>query len=99
MEHSGNELVHRKPCGQCNAARTKTDRFGGRLASLVAFAANQQWSSAPHSISVIRERVKSGLERARAQGKALGRPAIDAEKEAAISADLRLGKAGIMKLA
>jgi DNA invertase Pin-like site-specific DNA recombinase len=47
---------------------------------------------------MIRERVKSGLERAKAQGKTLGRP-IDAEKEAAICAELRLGKAGIMKLA
>jgi DNA invertase Pin-like site-specific DNA recombinase len=49
--------------------------------------------------AMIRERVKSGLERAKAEGKTLGRPPIDAEKEAAISADLRLGKAGIMKLA
>jgi DNA invertase Pin-like site-specific DNA recombinase len=49
--------------------------------------------------AMIRERVKSGLERARAQGKTLGRPPIEAEKEAAIRADLRLGKAGIMKLA
>jgi DNA invertase Pin-like site-specific DNA recombinase len=45
--------------------------------------------------AMIRERVKSGLERAKAQGKTLGRPRIDA----AISADLRLGKAGIMKIA
>jgi DNA invertase Pin-like site-specific DNA recombinase len=49
--------------------------------------------------AMIRERVKSGLERAKAEGKTLGRPPIDAEKEAAICADLRLGKAGIMKLA
>ncbi len=49
--------------------------------------------------SMIRERVKSGLERAKAQGKVLGRPTIDAEKEEAILADLRAGKAGIMKLA
>ena len=49
--------------------------------------------------AMIRERVKSGLERAKAQGKTLGRPPIDAEKEAAIRADLRLGKVGIMKLA
>ena len=49
--------------------------------------------------AMIRERVKSGLERAKAHGKTLGRPPIDAEKEAAISADLRLGKAGIMKIA
>ena len=49
--------------------------------------------------ATIRERVKSGLERAKARGKALGRPPIDAEKEAAISADLGRGKAGIVKLA
>ena len=48
---------------------------------------------------MIQERVKSGLERARAQGKRLGRRPIDARKEAAIRADLREGKAGIMKLA
>ena len=44
-------------------------------------------------------RVKAGLERAKAQGKRLGRRPIDARKEAAIRADLREGKAGIMKLA
>src|ERR1700750_3302494 len=49
--------------------------------------------------AMIRERVKSGLERAKAQGTVLGRPTIDARKEAAIVADLRAGKAGIMKLA
>jgi DNA invertase Pin-like site-specific DNA recombinase len=49
--------------------------------------------------AMIRERVKSGLERAKAQGKRLGRRPIDARKEAAIRADLREGKAGIMKLA
>ncbi len=49
--------------------------------------------------AMIRERVKSGLERAKAQGKILGRPPIDAEKEAAIRADLRIGKAGTIKLA
>jgi DNA invertase Pin-like site-specific DNA recombinase len=48
---------------------------------------------------MIQERVRAGLERARAQGKTLGRPPIEAKKEAAIRADLRLGKAGIMKLA
>ena len=37
--------------------------------------------------------------RARAQGTRLGRRPIDARKEAAIRADLREGKAGIMKLA
>src|SRR5271157_2909377 len=45
------------------------------------------------------ERVKSGLERAKAQGKILGRPRIDPRKEAAILNDLRGGKAGIMKVA
>jgi hypothetical protein len=40
-----------------------------------------------------------GLERAKAQGRTLGRPSIDAEKEVAIRADLRSGKAGIIKLA
>ena len=42
--------------------------------------------------AIIRERVKSGLERAKAQGKTLGRPPIGAEKEAAISADLASGQ-------
>ena len=49
--------------------------------------------------AMIRERVKSGLERAKAQGKILGRPPIDPRKEAAILDDLREGKAGIIKLA
>src|SRR3984957_14421249 len=49
--------------------------------------------------AMIQERVKAALERARAQGKRLGRRPIDARKEAAIRADLREGKAGIMKLA
>jgi DNA invertase Pin-like site-specific DNA recombinase len=49
--------------------------------------------------AMIRERVKSGLERAKAQGKALGRKPIAAEKEAAIRADLLAAKAGIIKLA
>ena len=31
--------------------------------------------------AMIKERVKSGLERAKAQGKVLGRPTIEAEKE------------------
>jgi DNA invertase Pin-like site-specific DNA recombinase len=39
--------------------------------------------------AMIRERVKSGLERAKAQGKRLGRPTIDASKEAVIREDLR----------
>ena len=49
--------------------------------------------------AIILERVKAGLERARAQGKTLGRRRIDGRKEAAILADLRLGRAGIIKLA
>jgi DNA invertase Pin-like site-specific DNA recombinase len=49
--------------------------------------------------AMIRERVMSGLERAKAQGTTLGRRPIDAEKEAAILVDLRSGKAGIIKLA
>lgn len=49
--------------------------------------------------SMIRERVKAGLVRARAQGTALGRPTIDAKKEAAIRSDLQTGGAGIRKLA
>jgi DNA invertase Pin-like site-specific DNA recombinase len=48
---------------------------------------------------MIRERVKSGLERAKSQGKVLGRPTISATAEYAILADLRAGKAGIIKLA
>jgi DNA invertase Pin-like site-specific DNA recombinase len=49
--------------------------------------------------AMIRERVKSGLERAKAQGKTLGRPPIDPRKEAAILDGLREGNAGIIKLA
>ena len=49
--------------------------------------------------AMIQERVRAGLERARAQGKRLGRRPIDAGKEAAIRADLIAAKAGIMKLA
>src|SRR3984957_9872427 len=49
--------------------------------------------------AMIQDRVRAGLERARAQGKRLGRRPIDARKEAAIRADLREGKAGIMNLA
>ena len=49
--------------------------------------------------AMIRERVLSGLARARANGKTLGRPTIDPAKEAAIKADLRAGRAGIVKLA
>ncbi len=49
--------------------------------------------------AMIRERVKSGLERAKSKGKTLGRPTIGPEKEAAIRADLKAGTAGILKLA
>ena len=49
--------------------------------------------------TMIRERVLSGLARAKADGKTLGRPTIDPAKEAAIRADLRAGRAGIVKLA
>jgi DNA invertase Pin-like site-specific DNA recombinase len=49
--------------------------------------------------AMIRERVKSGLERARAQGKTLGRPSIAPDKAEAIRADLQAKRAGIIKLA
>ena len=49
--------------------------------------------------AMIKERVKARLERAKAQGTKLGRRPIEAEKEAAIRADLLAAKAGIMKLA
>lgn len=49
--------------------------------------------------AMIRERVLSGLARARADKKVLGRPKIKPAREAAIAADLRAGKAGIIKLA
>jgi DNA invertase Pin-like site-specific DNA recombinase len=49
--------------------------------------------------AMIRERVLSGLARAKADGKTLGRPTIHPAKEAAIRADLRAGRAGIVKLA
>jgi len=49
--------------------------------------------------AMIRERVKSGLERAKAQGKKLGRPAISADTEATIRKALKKGNAGIRKIA
>lgn len=49
--------------------------------------------------AMIRERVKSGLDRAKAQGKTLGRPPINPEKEAEIRADLKVSKMGVIKLA
>jgi|SRR5579871_1651957 len=49
--------------------------------------------------AMIQSRVKAGLERAKAQGKTLGRPSIGVAKEEAIRADLRAKRAGIIKLA
>jgi DNA invertase Pin-like site-specific DNA recombinase len=49
--------------------------------------------------AMIRERVKAGLDRARAQGKTLGRPTIDAKTAAAIKKALQEGTAGIRKIA
>ena len=49
--------------------------------------------------AMIQERVKAGLERARAQGKTLGRPSTQPEKVEAIKAGLRAGSVGIIKLA
>lgn len=49
--------------------------------------------------AMIRERVHAGLSRARAQGKRLGRPTIDADTAAAIVAALRAGGAGLHKIA
>lgn len=48
--------------------------------------------------SMIQERVKAGLERAKAKGKTLGRPKVAAEKEQAII-DLRNQGKGIRKIA
>jgi DNA invertase Pin-like site-specific DNA recombinase len=48
--------------------------------------------------SMIKERVRSGLARARDEGKTLGRPKINAEREAAIRRALAKG-AGIIKVA
>jgi DNA invertase Pin-like site-specific DNA recombinase len=49
--------------------------------------------------AMIRERVNAGLARAKAQGKVLGRPKIDAATEKAIADALRAGGAGIQKVA
>lgn len=49
--------------------------------------------------AMIRDRVNSGLARAKAQGKALGRPKIDTATEAAIAEALKAGGVGIRKLA
>ncbi|UYN97670.1 MAG: recombinase family protein [Enhydrobacter sp.] len=49
--------------------------------------------------AMIRERVKAGLERAVAQGRKLGRPRLDSDKERAIRAALRKGGVGVRKIA
>ncbi len=49
--------------------------------------------------AMIRERVKAGLVRARAQGKTLGRPMIDQKTDAAIRKALTKGDVGIRKIA
>ena len=49
--------------------------------------------------AMIRDRVKSGMARARAQGKHVGRPKISAEVEKDIRAALALGDRGILKIA
>lgn len=48
---------------------------------------------------MIRQRVKAGLARARAQGKRLGRPMIDPKTERAIREALAAGNAGMLKIA
>jgi DNA invertase Pin-like site-specific DNA recombinase len=49
--------------------------------------------------AMIVERVNAGLKRARAAGKVLGRPRIDANTEANIRAALARGDKGILKIA
>lgn len=49
--------------------------------------------------AMIRDRVNSGLARAKAQGKVLGRPKISSATEGAIRKALKSGKAGIRKIA
>jgi DNA invertase Pin-like site-specific DNA recombinase len=48
--------------------------------------------------SMIQERVRAGLKRAKAQGKRLGRPTVAADKDAAVRASLSAGN-GILKTA
>ncbi|SED40271.1 Site-specific DNA recombinase [Rhizobiales bacterium GAS191] len=48
---------------------------------------------------MIRDRVNQGLQRARAQGKRLGRPPIDPKTEQAICAALAKGEQGMLKIA
>jgi DNA invertase Pin-like site-specific DNA recombinase len=49
--------------------------------------------------ATIQERVRAGLVRARAQGKRLGRPRIDAKMEQRIRAALAKGDRGILRIA
>src|SRR5450755_343955 len=49
--------------------------------------------------AMIRERVNAGLARARAQGKALGRPRLDSVTEKAIRKALQKGDTGMRKIA
>jgi DNA invertase Pin-like site-specific DNA recombinase len=49
--------------------------------------------------AMIRERVRSGLARARGQGKRLGRPSTPAEVENAVLADLKAGDMGMRRIA
>ena len=49
--------------------------------------------------SMIQSRVKAGLERAKAQGKRIGRPRIDTDKERAIATAIREGDKGLMRIA
>jgi DNA invertase Pin-like site-specific DNA recombinase len=49
--------------------------------------------------NMIRQRINAGLARARAQGKHLGRPKIDAKTETAIRDALANGKQGMLKIA
>lgn len=49
--------------------------------------------------AIIRERVNAGLARARAEGKTLGRPRLDARTERRVAAALKKGDRGIRKIA
>lgn len=49
--------------------------------------------------SIIRERINAGLERAKANGKKLGRPTVGTEVEETIRKALRKGDKGIRKIA
>jgi DNA invertase Pin-like site-specific DNA recombinase len=54
---------------------------------------------AEYERAMIVARVKAGLDRARAEGKTLGRPTIDPATETAIRSALQKGDAGIRKIA